>query len=66
VRHHLSFGAGFHNCVGTHFARVELQEALRAILESLPAGTHIPVDHSALECRTFVSLRSLRELPLSW
>jgi cytochrome P450 len=66
VRHHLSFGAGFHNCVGTHFARVELQEGLRAILERLPAGTHIPVDHSALECRTFVSLRSVRELPLSW
>ena len=63
---HLSFGAGFHNCVGAHFARVELQEALRAILERLPAGAHVPVDHSELECKTFVSLRSVRELPLSW
>ena len=37
ARGHVAFGAGMHACVGASLARVELQEALRALLERLPA-----------------------------
>lgn len=36
ARGHFAFGCGMHACVGATLARVELQEALRALLERLP------------------------------
>lgn len=36
ARGHFAFGCGMHACVGATLARVELQEALRALLERMP------------------------------
>jgi len=34
--HHQSFGGGAHICLGAHLARLEAQEALRALLDAFP------------------------------
>ncbi|CAI9121912.1 cytochrome P450 [Brytella acorum] len=36
ARGHFAFGCGMHACVGASLARIELQEALRALLERMP------------------------------
>ncbi|KYF49854.1 hypothetical protein BE08_46220 [Sorangium cellulosum] len=36
ARAHLAFGCGMHCCIGASLARVELQEALRALVTRLP------------------------------
>ena len=36
VNPHLGFGHGVHHCLGSQLARLELQEALHALLTRLP------------------------------
>ena len=33
---HFGFGGGIHLCVGTHLARLQLKEAINALLDRLP------------------------------
>jgi cytochrome P450 len=62
----LAFGGGHHFCVGAALARIELQEALTALLRHLPDGLRLAVGHSELSCEPSASVRRLREFPLSW
>lgn len=37
AKRHLSFGGGYHYCLGVGMARVEVRQALKAVLERMPA-----------------------------
>ena len=61
-RAHLAFSYGVHTCLGAPYARLELQEAFRALVQTLedialdpdaPAPSHIP----GLSLRTLKSLQ---------
>lgn len=62
---HLAFGGGAHHCLGAQLARLELQEALRGLLSSLP-GLHLAVPVTQLRYKPGMAVYSLRELPVSW
>jgi cytochrome P450 len=59
---HLGFGHGIHFCLGAPLARIEVPEALSAILAQWP---EIALDVSApLQWRRDLALRGLEELPV--
>jgi len=65
VRHHLSFGYGFHQCLGQLLARVELQVALGTIARRFPAlAIAVPMDQVAIRLDGF--LHGVHELPVTW
>ncbi|GAB2975274.1 cytochrome P450 [Amycolatopsis acidiphila] len=59
---HLGFGHGVHHCLGAPLARVELQEALRALVTRLPslrlAGDPV--------WKTEMLVRGPRTMPVAW
>ncbi|MEU7043282.1 cytochrome P450 [Streptomyces varsoviensis] len=59
---HLGFGHGAHHCLGAPLARLELQEALRALVLRLP-GLHIAGD---LVWKTEMLVRGPRSMPVGW
>jgi cytochrome P450 len=59
---HLGFGHGAHHCLGAQLARVELQEALRALTSRL-RGLRL-AGETRWKSEMFV--RGLRALPVSW
>ena len=60
---HVAFGGGIHHCLGANLARVEGQEALRAITQRF-APFRVATDR--LEYQTLLSLRGLKALEVSW
>jgi cytochrome P450 len=62
---HLGYGAGPHHCLGAALARMELQEALGALLSRLP-GLRLAVDESELRFKPGLVVRSLEALPVTW
>jgi cytochrome P450 len=62
---HLGFGAGPHHCLGAALARMELQEALGALLRRLP-GLRLAVPESELRFKPGLVVRSLESLPVTW
>jgi cytochrome P450 len=62
---HLGFGAGPHHCLGAALARMELQEALGALLRRLP-GLRLDVPESQLRFKPGLVVRSLESLPVTW
>jgi cytochrome P450 len=62
---HLGFGAGPHHCLGAALARMELQEALGALLRRLP-GLRLAVPESELRFKPGLVVRSLELLPVTW
>lgn len=62
---HLSFGAGVHHCLGAQLARMELQEALHALLTRLP-GLEIVVPDDELRFKQGMIVRSVEALPVTW
>jgi len=59
---HLGFGHGVHHCLGAPLARLELQEALRALVTELP-GLHLAGD---IVWKTQMLVRGPRSMPIGW
>jgi len=60
---HVAFGGGIHHCLGANLARVEGQEALRAITQRF-APFRLATE--GLEYQTLLSLRGLKALEVTW
>ncbi|GLW13730.1 cytochrome P450 [Streptomyces sp. NBRC 13847] len=61
---HLAFGHGIHRCLGAPLARVEAEEALRAIVTRFP-GIRLAVPSEGLEWRQTRLMRGLKVLPVT-
>ncbi|THA27517.1 cytochrome P450 [Streptomyces sp. RKND-216] len=59
---HMAFGHGPHHCLGAHLARVELQEALKALVQGMP-GLRV---HGEIEWKPDTTVRGPRTLHISW
>ncbi|MGW4244153.1 cytochrome P450 [Nocardia sp. NPDC004722] len=62
---HLTFGHGFHHCVGAQLARLELQVTLTALLRRFP-DLRLAVPAEDVEWKTGMLLRGPRALPVAW
>ena len=60
---HIAFGSGVHHCLGANLARIEGQEALKALAERFPA---FKLETEELEYHPSITFRSLKSLPVSW
>lgn len=62
---HLAFGHGVHHCLGAQLARLELTEALTAILSRLPS-LRLAASEDELPWKIGLRVRGLRALPVAW
>jgi len=61
----VAFGAGIHHCLGATLARLEGQEAFKALAERFDA-LHLTVKEEELEYVPTLGFRSLIALPVTW
>ncbi|MFE7621033.1 cytochrome P450 [Streptomyces sp. NPDC057496] len=59
---HLGFGHGVHHCLGAPLARLELQEALSALVTRFP-GLHVAAD---VTWKSEMLVRGPRVMPVGW
>jgi cytochrome P450 len=62
---HLTFGHGVHHCLGAQLARIELTEALGALLRRFPGLRLAGPEHPTL-WKTGLTVRAPRSLPVCW
>ena len=60
---HVAFGSGVHHCLGATLARVEGQEAFKALAERFPG---LALQSWELEYQPSITFRSLKSLPVTW
>jgi cytochrome P450 len=60
---HVAFGSGVHHCLGATLARLEGQEAFKALAERFPA---LHLETEELEYQPSMTFRSLQSLPVAW
>jgi cytochrome P450 len=60
---HVAFGSGIHHCLGATLARLEGQEAFKALAERFPT---LRLETDALEYQPSITFRSLKSLPVTW
>ncbi|MEV0637379.1 cytochrome P450 [Streptomyces sp. NPDC050619] len=65
ARGHVAFGYGVHQCLGQSLARVELHEALPALLRRLP-DLRLAVPLEELSFRHDMVVYGVYELPVAW
>jgi cytochrome P450 len=63
--HHLAFGFGFHQCLGQHLARAELEIGLRTLFERIPS-MHITAEPDELSFKYANRTFGLYHLPVAW
>jgi cytochrome P450 len=62
AREHMSFGGGFHSCLGAHLARLEGQVAMTTLVRRFP-GVELATEKPEYNGR--IVLRGLAELPVT-
>ena len=62
---HVAFGSGIHHCLGATLARLEGQEAFKALAERFDS-LHLTVKEEELEYVPTLGFRSLIALPVTW
>ena len=62
AREHMSFGGGFHSCLGAHLARLEARVAIGTLVRRFP---NLELATDELEWNGRIVLRGLVRLPLS-
>jgi pimeloyl-[acyl-carrier protein] synthase len=60
---HVAFGSGVHHCLGASLARLEGQEAFKALAERFPSLRLVTED---LAYQPSITFRSLKSLPVTW
>jgi len=60
---HVAFGNGVHHCLGATLARLEGQEAFKALAERFPS---LHMETKELEYQPSMTFRSLKALPVAW
>lgn len=60
---HVAFGSGIHHCLGATIARLEGQEAFKAMASRFP---RFYLDSNDLEYQPSIAFRSLKSLPVRW
>ena len=59
----MAFGSGVHHCLGATLARVEGQEAFKALAERFP---NLEAATEQLEYQPSITFRSLKSLLVTW
>jgi pentalenic acid synthase len=62
--HHVAFGFGVHQCLGQNLARMEMEIALTALFERIPA-LHLAIPAQDVQMRPG-DIAGLTELPVGW
>jgi len=60
---HVAFGGGVHHCLGANLARLEGQEAIKALVQGFPP---FRLETEQLEYQPLLNLRALKSLLVSW
>jgi hypothetical protein len=60
---HVAFGSGIHHCLGASLARLEGQEAFKALAERFPS---LQLATEELAYQPSITFRSLKSLPVTW
>lgn len=60
---HVAFGSGIHHCLGATLARLEGQEAFRALAERF-GSLHLETDE--IEYQPSLTFRSIKSMPVTW
>lgn len=60
---HVAFGSGIHHCLGATLARLEGQEAFRALAERFES---LHIEKETLEYQPSITFRSIKSMPVTW
>ncbi|WP_225829869.1 cytochrome P450 [Streptomyces sp. NK08204] len=65
TRHHLSFGHGIHQCLGSNLARAELEIAFESLLTRFP-GLQLAEDADRIPFKAGDTVQGMLSLPVTW
>jgi cytochrome P450 len=65
ARGHLSFGHGFHHCLGNQLARIEMRAGFEALLRRFPT-LNLAVPAGEVKLKTNMQIYGVHELPVTW
>ncbi|MGP4019098.1 cytochrome P450 [Saccharopolyspora sp. 5N708] len=65
ARGHLSFGHGFHQCLGQQLARIEMRAGFEGLLRRFPT-LKLAIPASEVKLKTDMNIYGVHELPVTW